>query len=163
MLSAGDTAKMQKVAGLIAKADPGGVTPRNNYTFLSLLLRTEEGNPHPAAENLHTENPANPVVATTYALSLFQQGKTGKALAVMSALKPEDLRSPLAAFYYGVFLIADGRADEAVEYVQIGLKRSLLPEEQAILARVKEAAAKQAELRRDDPGTAGGTKQLSRP
>ena len=113
VFKAGETAKMQKVASLIAKADPGGVTSRNNYVFLSLLLRTEEGDPHRAAKAIFEENPANPDVATTYALSLHQQGKTGEAIAVMSALKPEDLHSPRAAFYHGVFLITAGRADDA--------------------------------------------------
>jgi hypothetical protein len=48
--SRADTEQLQQVAGFLAKADPRSVTARNNYTFLCLLTRTQEGDPHRTAE-----------------------------------------------------------------------------------------------------------------
>ena len=41
-----DTAQLQKLAGILAKADSKSATLRNNYAFFSLLVHSEDGNPH---------------------------------------------------------------------------------------------------------------------
>ena len=110
----------------------------------SLLTHTEEGNPQQAAEALYKEHPENAIVASTYALALYQRGKPDAALAVMSALKPDDLRDPQVAIYYGMLLTAAGQAAKAEEFLQLGAGWQLLPEEKAMLARVKVAASKDA-------------------
>ena len=149
----GDTAHLQKLSSLMAKKDPTGFGPRNNYAFLSLLLRTDEGNPHRVAENLHREYPENALITSTYGLSLYQKGKAEEAAALMAALKPEDLRQPQVALYYAIFLIAAGHAERAEEYVNLSAKWPMLPEEKALLDRVKAARASEA----------GSGKETSRP
>jgi len=145
------TAQMHEVASYIAKAAPGEVTARNNYTFLSLLVRTQEGNPLQESEVLYRANPENPEVALSHAISLYQQGKMEQAIGTTSAFKPADLRKPEASFpfYHAVFLIASDRGAEAEEFLKIAGKRALLPEETAILEREKEFAQKRAELARE--------------
>jgi predicted Zn-dependent protease len=142
-----DTAQLQTVASLIANADPGGVSARNNYTLLCLLTRTQEGDPHRTAKALYNENPDNPEVALTYAVSLYQQKKAQEAVAITSDLKSEELRKPGAIypFYHAVFLIATDRTAEAEEFLQIAGNRVLMPEEKGILIREKAAAKKRAE------------------
>lgn len=151
--SRSDTDQLQEIAGLIAKNAPGDVTARNHYTFLCLLTRTQEGNPHHESEVLNRDNPGNSAVAVSYALSLYQRGKMNEAVEITSALKPEDLRKPGGsfAFYHGVFLIAADRGAEADEFLRIAGNRILLPEEKAILEREKEFAKKRAEEAREGP------------
>jgi Tfp pilus assembly protein PilF len=141
----GETPQLQKLAGLLAKLDPKGVATRNNYAFLSLLIRTDEGNPHRLAENLHRENPGNALIASTFGLSLYQQGKPEEAAALMSRMKPEELHQPQVALYYAIFLIAAGERDKAEEYLKLSEGSPMLPEEKALLDRVKAAGSKAGE------------------
>jgi predicted Zn-dependent protease len=137
----GDTGHLQMVAGMMARMNFQDLAIRNNYIFLSLLTRTEEGNPHRAAEALHKEYPDNAYVTSTYGLSLYQQGKPEEAVAIMGALKPEDLRQPQLALYHGIFLTAAGQRETAEEFLQLAADWPMLPEEKALLHRVKTAAA----------------------
>ena len=138
----GDTAQLQKLSGAQAKADPKGLASRNNYAFLSLLTRNTEDNPHGIAETLYREHPEDGLVASTYALSLFQQGKAADAAALMSALKPEQLRQPQVALYHAIFLLANGQAEKAQEYLKLSAEWPMLPEEKALLDRVTATSAK---------------------
>ena len=138
----GDTAQLQKLSSALARKDPKGIASRNNYAFLSLLTRTEEGNPQRVAEALHREHPENALIASTYGLSLQQQGKAEEAVALMSALKAEDLRQPQVALYYAIFLIAAGHPERAEEYLKLSADWPMLPEEKALLERVRVTQAK---------------------
>lgn len=139
----GETAQLQKLSSAMAKKDPKGIGSRNNYAFLSLLTRTNEGNPHRTAESLHREHPENALIASTYALSLHQQGKAEEAVSVMSALKTEDLRQPQVALYYAIFLIAAGHPERAEGYLKLSTDWPMLPEEKALLDRAKVAKSKE--------------------
>ena len=143
-LQRGDTGQLQTLSGIMAKSNSKDFGLRNNYIFLSLLTRTEEGNPLQAAEALYKEHPENPIIASTYALALYQRGKPENSVAILAALKPEELRDPQVAIYYGMFLTAIGRTAMAEEYLRLGAAWSLLPEEKAMLERVKLAASKDA-------------------
>ena len=135
-LKRGDTDRLRNVARLMLQASPKSVAARNNYIFLSLLKRTEEGSPHEAAEALYKENPVNPSVISTYALSLFLLGRPRAATEIMEMLPAAHLREPAIAIYYGMFLAAAKRTAKAEEYLQLGERWPLLPEEEAILDRV---------------------------
>ena len=140
-LKHGDTSKLRHVARLMLQASPKSVTARNNYIFLSLLKRTEEGSPHQAAATLYNENPTTPSVVSTYALSLFQLGRPREAAEMMETLTPAQLREPSTAIYYGIFLAGSKRMAKAEEYLQLGEKwQHLLPEEEAMLDRVLQKA-----------------------
>lgn len=135
-LKRGDTDRLRNLARLMLQASPKSVAARNNYIFLSLLKRTEEGSPHQAAEALYKENPVTPSVISTYALSLFLLGRPRAANEIMETLPPDKLREPATAIYYGMFLAAAKRTAKAEEYLQLGEHWPLLPEEEAILDRV---------------------------
>ncbi len=136
-LQRGDTDKLRVIAQFMLQANPKSVTARNNYIFLSLLKRTEEGSPHVAAETLYKENPTNPTTVSTYALSLFLLGRTRAAAEVMETLQPEQLRDPSLATYYGIFLAGAKLNAKAEQYFQLaGKDFRLLPEERALKERV---------------------------
>ena len=138
----GDTPQLQRLSVTLAKSDPKGLAARNNYAFLSLLTRNAEGNPHHLAEALHHEHPDNALVTSTYALSLYQQGKAADAAALMSALKPEALREPQVALYHAIFLLAIGQPEKAEEFLSLSAKWPMLPEEKTLLDRARSAGGK---------------------
>ena len=139
-LKRGDTDRLRNLARLMLQANPKSVAARNNYVFLSLLRRTEEGSPHLAADTLYKENPVTPSVISTYALSLFLMDRPRPAAEIMETLTPAQLREPAHAIYYGMFLTASKRAAKAAEYLKLGEKWPLLPEERAMLDRVMDKA-----------------------
>ena len=117
------------------------MTARNNYIFLSLLKRTEEGSPHQAAQALYNEEPKNPQVVSTHALSLFLQGRASSAVTLMEGLQPEQLRDPSLNYYYGIFLAGAKRTAKAEEVLKLTDKSfRLLPEEEALRERVMKKA-----------------------
>lgn len=144
----GETARLHKLSHVLVKLDPQSVATRNNYAFLSLLTRNDEGDPHRIAASLHREYPDNVEVTTTYGLSLHQQGRAIEAVAQMSALKPEALRQPQVALYYAIFLIAAGQQEKAEEFLKLSEGSPMLPEEKAMIGRVKVANAEAQELLR---------------
>jgi hypothetical protein len=60
----------------------------------------------------------------------------------MQTLKPEQLREPSVARYHGILLVAAERGEEAGEYLALGEKGFLLPEEKALLDEAKMRAVK---------------------
>ncbi|MGB8167257.1 MAG: hypothetical protein WCF18_07170, partial [Chthoniobacteraceae bacterium] len=92
------------------------------------------------ARALYKERSVDPAVAACYGLSLFQQGKADDAIGAMDALKPELLREPLTALYYGHFLAGSERPEQvarAAEFLALAEKEALLPEERAFLSAAK--------------------------
>jgi hypothetical protein len=138
-LRRGDTAHLREVSKLRMSADPGNVAARNNFIFLSLLTHSKKEGLHQLAEALWKEMPTQPDVVATFAFSLHQQGKYKEALAAMRTLKPEELRQPGVARYYGIFLAEARKGAEAGEYLALGDKDVVLPEEKTLLAHAQEA------------------------
>ena len=81
------------------------------------------------------QSATNVAIASTYSFSLYVQGKTKEALAVMSKLPEADLRRGSIAAYYAVLLNGVGDTNKATVYREIGEKALLLPEERAMLAK----------------------------
>jgi hypothetical protein len=136
-LKAGDSTELHRLASLLVRADPTSVSARDRLNRLSLLRHSEEGFPQLRAEELYKEHPTNISVATTHALALYLDARIFDALAVMRPFKPEQLRDPGVALYYGMLLARAARTNEAIEYIKIGETVPLLREEQELLEKVK--------------------------
>ena len=139
-----DTAQLQKIAGLLAKADSKSVAFLKNYALFSLLIRSEDGNPHREAERLFNENPGNASVAMTWGLSLFQRGKIAEAIAVTGSLPSDALQRPQVALYHAIFLTAAGEGGKAAEFLAVAQDWKMFPEEKTMLDRAKTLAGKTA-------------------
>ena len=132
-----NTAQMRAISKLRMKADPRSIEARNNFACLSLLIRSTEGGLHEIADALFQEAPDHPDVVATYAFSLYRREKIAEALSAMQRLKPEQLREPPAARYLGIFLAATGHGEAAGEYLALGEKGFILPEETALINEAK--------------------------
>lgn len=134
----GDTADLYRVVSRRCETRPDDEKAQNNRAQLALLLDVDSGRAKETAERIYRKEPANPIYASTYALSLFRQNKNQKAVQVMSGLKPDDLNRPELAAYYGIFLAAAGDKQKASEYLSHSAGASLLPEEKALVEKARD-------------------------
>ena len=132
-----DTAGLRRVYQTSMQRDPKDKLARNNFTMLSLLSGKGVLDAHKAAAELRTSEPGNPVFASTYAFSLYLQGKPDEGLKVLQALKPEELANPAVATYYGILLSAAGKSRDSKDYLDKSAKAFLLPEELALVASAR--------------------------
>jgi len=89
---------------------------------------------HELASEVFAKHSDQAIVASTYAYSLYMQGRTKEGLAVLNRLKPEALETPAIALYYGLLLGSSGETNRAAKYLGIAQKADLMPEEKALLA-----------------------------
>lgn len=115
-----DPVQLYKLSKRILQAEPKSLVARNHYISLALITGQESDSPHNLAEAQYKGHPENIAVASTYGFSLFMQGRAEEAVTVMAAFPKEVLRRPAVAFYYGMFLVGAGRAEEGEEYFRIG-------------------------------------------
>lgn len=120
---------------------PNDANVQNNIAQLSLLLNLNADRGFRLARDLHEREPKNPVYASTHAFALHSRGDTKKALAVMNALTPEQLKQPEIAAYYGIILAAAGEHAKAAEYLDASGKAGLLPEEKALVDKARRMLA----------------------
>jgi Flp pilus assembly protein TadD len=132
-----DTAGMWRVANLSYQRNPNDKLARNNYAMLSLLLNADTAQASKIAGELYADDPKNPVFASTYAFSLYQQGRAKEGVKVLAALPPGQLDDPAMSVYYGIMLAAAGEKEAAKPYLNRSAKAFLLPEEKAMVARAK--------------------------
>jgi predicted Zn-dependent protease len=121
-----------RVAKRALELNPLDLVAANNCASLGLLL-TGDSSARRLATKLHAENPANPIVSSTYAFALFTEGRTREALSEMETLKEPQLRHPVIAAYYFVMLVENGKMEQAHSFLSAANKAQLLPEELQLL------------------------------
>ena len=134
-MAAGNTRGLNLVYSSLAESKSGShdATDRNNFATTSLLLKTGLQQAYEAACNLYHQNPADVIIASTYAYSMHLQDRTQEGLAVFERFEPQALETPSIALYYGVLLAAAGEKERAAHYLARAQGAALLPEEKAIL------------------------------
>ena len=137
----GETAELFRLSKQLAKVDPKNVTHRNNAIFLGLLLRSKEFTMHELAAVLYRENPDDPNIVATYAMSCFQRSLVRQAVSLMETLRPEQLHEPGTARYYGIFLAAAKKPEQARAWLELGAKGDMLPEEKALMLGARVASS----------------------
>jgi predicted Zn-dependent protease len=121
-----------RVAKRALEVNPADLVAANNCANLGLLLNADSSSRR-LATKLHSENPDNAALSSTYAFALFTEGRTTEALRAMEALKEPQLRHPTIAAYYFVMLVENGKMDRAHVFLSAANRAQLLPEEQQLL------------------------------
>jgi predicted Zn-dependent protease len=137
----GDTQGLYRVLLRLVELEPADRAARNNLAQIGLLLDADPARSRKMAAELYQEEPNNATFASTHAFALYSQGDVTQALKIMSALPAEQLHDPGASAYYGIFLAAAGRRQEAEPYLVRGETASLLPEEKALVKRARSSSA----------------------
>jgi cytochrome c-type biogenesis protein CcmH/NrfG len=114
---------------------------QNNFAQLALLLNLNADRGQKIARDVYEKDPKNPAYVSTYAFALYAQGDSKKAVKVLEVLTPEQLHTPEIAAYYGVILAAAGDQTRAPEFLDLGEKAKLLPQEKALVEKARRSLA----------------------
>ncbi len=131
-----DTRGLYRVAKRVLHVEPTNPVARNNVASLALLLGEDEAEAHRLAEENYQQSPAQPVAASTYAMSLHRQKRTADAVAIFSKVPPAALEDPSIAACYGFLLAENGELEKARPFLEAAdkQKEKLFPEEAAMVA-----------------------------
>jgi tetratricopeptide (TPR) repeat protein len=129
----GNTIGLQVLLSKIHAADPEDVRIKNNLANILLLRKSEPETADLLAQEAYKVSPENPFFISTYAYSLCLQKKTNDALKVVETMKPEYLKIPSVAAYYGVIQAQAGHKDIAKECLVRAEAAKLLPEEKEMV------------------------------
>ncbi|MDP9253483.1 MAG: hypothetical protein M3O66_00850 [Verrucomicrobiota bacterium] len=114
---------------------------QNNFAQLSLLLNLNVDRGQKVARDLYEKQPANPACASTYAFALYTQGDIKKEMKVFGGLSDQQLHQPEIAAYYGIVLAVAGGHARAAEFLDLGEKANLVPEEKTLLEKARPSLA----------------------
>ena len=137
----GDTQDLYRVLLRRQETRPNDLDVQNNVAQLSLLLNINTDRAQKLARDLYEREPTNAAYVSTYAFALHSQGDARKALKVLNELTPDQLRQPEIAAYYGIILAASGDHARAAEFLDLGEKAGLLPEEKALIDKARRTLA----------------------
>lgn len=133
-----DTDALRRLAARFVAKEPANANAQNDFAFLSLLLGKDVSRATVIAHELYKKHPENAAYASTYAFALYCSDRVAEALKVLDALPKVELEKPAIAAYYGVVLAANGTAEKARKYLELGNRARLLPEEAALVAHAAE-------------------------
>jgi predicted Zn-dependent protease len=136
-----DTANLYRVLLHQIELRPNDRNVQNNFAQLSLLLNLNVDRGQKLAREVYESDPKNPAYASTYAFALHTAGDTKKGLKILEALTPEQLHDPAIAAYYGILLAAAGDQARAGEFLDLGDKATLLPQEKALVEKARRSLA----------------------
>ncbi|MBV9010033.1 MAG: hypothetical protein JO354_12835 [Verrucomicrobia bacterium] len=137
----GDTQELYRVLLHLQDLRPDDPAILNNVAQLSLLLNLNRTRGYELARQVHEREPRNIDYTATYAFALYSRGENKKALEAFTNATNAELHRPEIAAYYGIILAATGDWGRAREFLDIGEKANLLPEERALLDRAQHALA----------------------
>ena len=129
LIAGGRTRPLMQLLGIMVKRDPDNLGLKNDLAMTAMLLNAQELNPYEMAKAVYQKEPKLASFAATYAFSLYLQKQYAEALKVMNQLKPEELKNPAIAGYYGLILKANGDRAGAAPYLALAAKGKLMPEE----------------------------------
>ena len=137
----GDTQNLYRVLLHMHELRPNDYDIQNNLAQISLLLNLNIDRGQKLAHDVYEKDPKNPAYVSTYAFALFVHGEAPRAVKLFSGLSDAQLRAPSIALYYGIVLAGVGDSDRAAEFLDLGQKASLLPEEKALLEKARRSLA----------------------
>jgi hypothetical protein len=128
---------MQTVLSQVQTNLPDDAQLKNNLANVYLLRKTDLAKAFQLSKEAYDQMPENPFFITTHAYSLLLQSKTAEAIKALETLKPEFLKIPCVAAYYGVVQAQAGHKDLAKESLAVAATGKLLPEEKELVRLAK--------------------------
>ncbi len=123
--------ELYRVSRRIYQVQPASPAAKNNVAMFALLLREDLPEAHKMAAENYAVAPAEPAIASTYAFSLYLQGRRREAVAVMAKLPPAALNDPSISACNGELLQAAGESAKARPFLDLAEreKARLFPQE----------------------------------
>jgi cellulose synthase operon protein C len=146
----GNTANLNKLFARVIDIEPRDQMARNNFAYTSLLLDANLSRAALIAAEHYAARPDDPFIVTTYAFSLFKQGKAAEALAKLETLSAAELSEPDRMLHRAVFLARVGEISRATEIMKGIDQRRLLPEERRLIENAKIEIARRERTQVDE-------------
>jgi Flp pilus assembly protein TadD len=129
-----DTRELYRVSRRILEIEPGSPVAKNNVAMFALLRREDLPEAHKLAAEDFAVAPSEPAIVSTYAFSLYLQGRTQDAVTLMAKLPAAAFDDPSMAACNGVLLSAAGEVEKARPFLDLAMreKARLFPEEIAL-------------------------------
>lgn len=135
LIKSGRTRSLMELLNIQFRRDSSNLAAKNNLAMVAMLLNADELKPYDLAHQVYEKDPTNSSYASTYAFSLYLQGKNADALKVFQQLPPQTLQDPAIAGYCGLVLKATGDRAKAKAYLELSTKAQLLPEERKLFEK----------------------------
>ena len=131
-----NTRELYRVAKRVLQVEPANPIAKNNVASLALLLGEDDAEAHRLAAENYQLAPGQPVIASTYAMSLHRQKRTAEAVAIFAKVPPAALEDPAIAACHGFLLAENGELEKARPFLEAAdrQKEKLFPEEAAMVA-----------------------------
>jgi hypothetical protein len=133
-----DSEGLYRVFQALLERHPHSAELKNNVATLGLLLGRDRARSAELAREVYEVGKTNPILVSTYAFSLYNDGKAAEGLALMQTLPEAELEHPEVALYYGLLLASAGDVGKAEAYFAAAEKGHPLPQERALLAKARE-------------------------
>lgn len=133
LYSSGNSRGLEQFLTDSYQADPNNARLKNNLADISLLRKSGLQTAYRLAQEAYDSSPDNPFFKSTYAYALLLQKKDADAEKIACEIKPEYLKIPSIAAYYGVIQAETGHKGEAREALQRAEAGHLLPEEKEMV------------------------------
>lgn len=137
----GDTENLYRVLLHRVEIQPADRNVQNNLAQISLLLNLNVERAQKMARELAEKEPANGAYVSTFAFALYTQDDIKTARKTIETLSDEQLHQPEIAAYYGIILAADGEQARAGDFLDLGEKATLLPQEKALVEKARRSLA----------------------
>lgn len=135
----GLTRPLLSLLSRLSTVNPGDMKLKNNVAMTAMLLEAAELRPHDLARQVFDASPTNRAFVSSYAFSLYLQGRNDEALQVIERLTRDQLEVPSIAGYYALILKANGKKDLAKRYFDLTKDEKMLPEERKLMDRARAA------------------------
>ena len=112
LYAGGRTRSLMQLFSQESKRVPSDLSAKNNLAMTALLLDAQELKPYDLAREVYQTSPTNASYVSTYAFSLYLQGKNAEALKVIKTLKPGELAGPIHRGLLRPDFESDGRPRE---------------------------------------------------
>ena len=132
-----NTDGLRQVFDYQLRQSPHDAYLKNNLAMVMLLLRYDLRRAHQLALEAHQQAPNSAVNTSTYAFSLYVEGRVVEAKRIIDTIDKKTLRTPSIAAYYAIICHAVGDQQTALEYLPYAGQAKLLPEEKTLLDKVR--------------------------
>jgi predicted Zn-dependent protease len=137
LYAGGNSRELMEFLTRMYTQDPSDSRVKNNLANLYLLRKSDLEKAYHLAREAYDASPKDPFFTSTYAYSLLLQKKAEEATRILNDLKPEYLKIPSIAAYYGVVQAESGHKELAKAYLERADEGRLLPEEKELVRLAK--------------------------
>jgi cytochrome c-type biogenesis protein CcmH/NrfG len=134
----GQTQELSDLLNKMYSADPSNIPLKHNLAMILLLEKSDLNKAHRLAQEAYQSAPDDPFYACTYAYSLLLQSRNEDAAKIIGTLKPDYLKNPSIAAYYGIVEAQTGNPKAAASALKTAQTAKLLPEELQLVLQAQE-------------------------